>query len=1079
MTSAISDLSTRNLQSDGPKPVASSKDRPLHVCGPKRVEASHRIGVAFAPPLLAVGMCALYKAAGIAGFFQHGNWIFQFAVVAALGLVSGISSLGFVQAILRRTHLHSSEYRQIEADLMSLTVAIEQASEAIVITDATGNIQHINPSFTALTGYSKSEAIGKNPRLIQSGRQNQQFYKDLWDTILAGKRWHGEPVNRRKDGTLYVEEMAITPVCSPDGAISRFVAIKSDATSRKGAQDAQAALGCIVESSEDAILSASPDGRIASWNRGAETLYGYTAQEILGQSLSILLLSENHEPLKHNLALLLRGESIPAFDSVVITKDGKHVEASIRAFPIRNGTGQVVGTGAIVRDISVRKQAEQAQGMLASIVESSSVGIFSNALDGTFLTWNKGAEAIWGYRPEEVIGRSIDILGQPERHKEQARVLGRCLRGESCEFESPTVRADGVVIDTAMTVSAARNCTGEVVAISTIARDISAHKQAEEALRQGEEKYRSLVANIPDTIWTSDSHGDPTFVSPSCERVCGYTPDEICRPGVWQALIHPEDLSGYRAAREILSVPAQPSGERPRHDQEFRIRRKDGRWIWVHSKATGAYEKLGKTYVDGVLSDVTERKDLQHKLAHQATHDALTGLPNRQAFEARFQRALDLASIQNERLALLYLDLDGFKLINDTVGHLSGDHLLLQTAQRLSGCLREGDILARSGGDEFMFVLTEMHDPQAAPRIAERLLGALSPAFHAGGKEIFIHASIGIALYPEDGQDLLGLQRSADEAMLDAKRRGKNRFQTFTPALGEAAGRRVAIETELHHALERREFSLQFQPKINLETGAIAGVEALLRWFNPNLGTVRPSEFIVIAEETGLILPISKWVLWEACRHARSWCETGCGRLPISVNVSAVQLTDGTFPALVARALAEIGLESSLLDLEVTESAIMYNIEESTRQLADLKQLGVSISLDDFGTGYSSLNYLARFPIDILKIDQSFVRRMGETKRTTTLVQAIVALAHALGMKVVAEGVESEHELGALKAMNCDFGQGFLLAHPVPSEFIAQMLATKSRHFIRPERSAPLDSSLPGPGNSPVHPDEGIELFVN
>jgi len=1011
-------------------------------------ERFHRVAMSAMLFLLAISIYALGTGAERFGFAPYGNWIIHAAVAAVLGTSFATFVLTYSQENLFRPKTGPSA-SDSEADLIALWEAVEHASHATVITDVAGKIVYVNPAFTKLTGYSAQDAIGQNLRFIQSGRQDRQFYQDFWDNILAGEVWHGELVNKRKDGTLYLEEMTVRAGRGADRKISRFIALKSDAATNRNATDAQAALASIVQSSEDAIFSTSPDGRIVSWNWGAEALYGYSEQEMLGQPLSILVPAEEHELMRRRRQMLLCGESIPSFDGTVIRKDGNRVDTSVRPFPIRDGTGKVVGEGAIVRDISLRKRAEQAQAMLASIVESSIVGIFSNTLDGTFLTWNKGAEAIWGYRPEEIIGRSISILGHPEHYQDQMQILARSRRGESTEFESLTVRRDGVMIEAGMSVSPVRNSAGEVVAVSTIARDMSARKDAEEALRQSEEKYRSLVVNIPDVIWTTDSEGTPIFVSPRCEKVCGYTPEEICKPGIFRSMIHPEDLPAYQAARQLLLAGSgvQPEGGRD-YNQEFRIRRKDGEWLWVRSRATGTYQKSGKTYIDGVISDVTQQKRFEEGLRHQLTHDTLTGLPNRKAFEAHFQRVLELARCQNGSLALFYMDLDSFKTINDAVGHLEGDQLLIQVGQRLGACLRDSEMLARSGGDEFMLVMTEIDERQIAAGVAERMLGALSAPFHSGANEIFLSGSIGIARYPQDGHDLLSLQRSVDEAMLDAKRRGKNRFQAFTPAMGAATDRRVTVETELHHALERCEFSLQFQPKIHLGTGALVGVEVLLRWFSPKLGVIGPSEFIPIAEETGLILPISRWVLWESCRQARAWRDAGHEPVQISVNLSAVQLRDGGFPSLVARALAETGLEAPLLDLEVTESAIMYNVEESARQLADLKQLGVSISLDDFGTGYSSLSYLVRLPIDTVKIDQSFVRRMDGQEDTATLVRAMVGLAHGLGMKVVAEGVESERQLASLRAMNCDVGQGFLLGRPGPPALIAPILANRRQGLV-------------------------------
>jgi len=343
-----------------------------------------------------------------------------------------------------------------------------------------------------------------------------------------------------------------------------------------------------------------------------------------------------------------------------------------------------------------------------------------------------------------------------------------------------------------------------------------------------------------------------------------------------------------------------------------------------------------------------------------------------------------------------------------------------------------------------MLILTDVGGPQAAACVAERILGTLSAPFHVKGNEVFLSASIGIALFPQDGPDLASLQKAADSALYAAKRQGKHRFEMFTPELSIAASRRLAIESELHHALERDEVSLHYQPQFDLATNRIAGVEALLRWTNPKFGHMPVSDLIPIAEETGLIVPISARVLREACRQGRSWQEAGSPPIEVAVNTSAVQFAQGNLTEMVARALAETGLEASRLDLEVTESVLMQDIQESARQLTELKKLGVSVSLDDFGTGYSSLSYLEELPIDNLKIDRKFVRRMSDAGNSQTLVQAIVDLAHGLGMRAIAEGAETPRQLELLRAMGCDRAQSFLLAGPAPADSIQALLAQPS-----------------------------------
>ena len=961
-------------------------------------------------------------------------------VLSALSLTLAVYAAIRNQAdLLQKTRLQSARYQRAEAEKAGLAGAIEEASDAIVITDGDGAIQYVNGAFTRLTGYGAQEALGRNPRILKSGEQDPAFYKELWETIRKGKVWRGELTNRRKDGTLYKKDMTITPVRSTGGGISHYIAISHDLTERRAAEEARSFLASIVEFSEDAIIGATPQGAIVSWNRGAESLYGYPPEEAVGKPVSMLVPDDRQGDLRLLADKLERGESVGYFESAGVSKQGKRIDVSICMFPIKDAGGQIAAHAAIVRDITTRIQAQQAAALLASIVDSANDAIFGTALDGAVVSWNKGAEVMYGYPAAEILGKPVSALAPAGRFHEHRELLDRIREGETIsQLETVRMKRDGSMMHVSLTISPIRNASGEVVGASTIARDIGDRKRAEEALRQSEEKYRLLAANLPDVVWVADAEGRPVFVSPNCKEMSGYTADEISQAGFWLERVHPQDYDRVDAAYRALFEKEEA------FNAEFRFQRKDGNWIWLHVRAVNSHERDGKRYRDGLISDITGRKRMEQRLAHQATHDLLTGLPNRLVFEDRFQQAMARVRRHGGMLALLYLDLDRFKRINDTLGHQAGDSLLQSAARRLVGCLRESETLSRAGGDRFMLILTDVGGPQAAARVAERILGTLSAPFHVKGNEVFLSASIGIALFPQDGPDLASLQKAADSALYAAKRQGKHRFEMFTPELSIAASRRLAVESELHHALERDEVSLHYQPQFDLATNHIAGVEALLRWTNPKFGHMPVSDLIPIAEETGLIVPISARVLREACRQGKSWQEAGSPPIEVAVNTSAVQFAQGNLTEMVARALAETGLEASRLNLEVTESVLMQDIQESARQLTELKKLGVSVSLDDFGTGYSSLSYLEELPIDNLKIDRKFVRRMSDSGNSQTLVEAIVDLAHGLGMRAIAEGAETPQQLELLRAMGCDRAQSFLLAGPAPAESIQALLAQPS-----------------------------------
>jgi diguanylate cyclase (GGDEF)-like protein/PAS domain S-box-containing protein len=931
--------------------------------------------------------------------------------------------------IVERSRAQSAQRWGAEVETAGLVGAIEEASDAVAITDADGTIEYVNPAYTRLTGYSAAEVIGHN-RVRETSGLGPGLHQRVLDSATAGKVWRGEVTNRRKDGSIYVEEMSIAPIRDASGRTRKYIAIRRDTTARKSVEETKAFLASIVESSEDAIMSSTPEGAIVSWNKGAEALYGYRAEEVTGKRVSILAPDDQRASLKWIAEKLQRGESVSQFEGVGLTKNGQRVHISISACPIKNANGQITALAAILRDITARVQAQEARALLASIVDSADDAIFGTAADGTILSWNKGAEAIFGYRAGEILGKSVSLLG------ETTQVLDRIQRGETIsQWETVAATQNGGSLDVSLTISPVRNAAGEVTGSSIIVRDISRRRRDREALQQSEERYRSLVANLPDIVWVADETGQPVFVSSNCVSITGFTAVQICQPEFWTKRIHRADLPGVREAYRAFFEQGGPI------DVEYRFQRRDGHWIWLHNRASNSDERNGRRYQDGLLSDVTERKRMEQKLAHQATHDLLTGLPNRAVFEDRFQQVLARARRQGGMAALLYLDLDRFKRINDTLGHLAGDTLIQLAARRLAGCLRESETVSRSSGDRFMVILGDVHQAQDAVNVAGRILEALAAPFSVKGNEVFLSASIGIAIYPQDGEDAAGLQRAADSALYAAKRQGKQGIQMSTPELSEAASRRLAVETELHYALERGELSLHYQPQFDLATNRVAVLEALVRWENPKFGRVPASVLIPIAEESGLILPIGAHVLHSACRQSTRWRDLGYGPIQVAVNTSAVQFARGDLPEMVADTLAETGLEASRLELELTESVIMQDMQETARQLKELKKLGVSVSLDDFGTGYSSLSYLEELPIDNLKIDRKFVQRMNGADHNSSLVESIVGLAHGLGMRVVAEGVETGEQLEQLKAMGCDRAQSFMLAGPAPALCIQALLA--------------------------------------
>ena len=559
------------------------------------------------------------------------------------------------------------------------------------------------------------------------------------------------------------------------------------------------------------------------------------------------------------------------------------------------------------------------------------------------------------------------------------------------------------------------------------------------ALRNSEEKYRLLLDGIQEyMVIMLDREGTIVSWNAGAKRMHGYTAEEIVGQN-FSRLFPVEEIKRGRP-QEILRLAARSL----RYQGEIPRARQDGSSFSGEIALTALRDSSGRLrgfYKIG--RDLTARndaknhlvgisKDMAH-LAHSAEHDPLTGLPNRLLLNDRINQAIALARRHAGKVAVLFLDLDGFKHVNDSLGHSIGDKLLRSVAQRLLACVRSPDTVSRNGGDEFIIVLQEMEQPNQAAITARRVLTALTDPHPVGELNLHVTASVGVSIYPDDGPDAESLIKNADTAMYQAKENGRKTFQFFTPEMNVSAVERQSIEDGLRRALERREFALHYQPKVNLKTGAIVGAEALIRWRHPTRGQLFPVKFIPVAEETGLIVPIGAWVLREACLQAQAWRHAGLSTGSMAVNVSLIQLRDESFLENLYSVLRETGMEPPCLELEVTESAVLKNAEAAVSILKAVRDAGVRVAIDDFGTGYSSLSRIRGFPLDSLKIDQSFLRK-------THIAPDDAIIVSAIGLRVIAEGVETAEELAFLKANNCDEAQGYYFGRPVPPEEFIKLL---------------------------------------
>lgn len=557
-----------------------------------------------------------------------------------------------------------------------------------------------------------------------------------------------------------------------------------------------------------------------------------------------------------------------------------------------------------------------------------------------------------------------------------------------------------------------------------------------EQLRESEERYHSTVELAAIGIAHVDTDGRFIHVNPRFCSTLGYSPDELIGTSV-KAISHPEDVDATDGDRDRLR-----KGEIDFFRREKRYLHKNGSTVWVSLTITSKRDRHGNCLYDiSIIEDITARVEAEQKVQYLATHDEMTGLPNRASFLQLLSQTLETCKRYHRKFAVLFIDLDRFKQINDSLGHEAGDKLLINMADRLRGCLRSSDIVARLGGDEFVVLVQEITRETQVALVARNILSAAIKPMEIMGQECRVTASMGICMYPDGAQDEQTLMKHADMAMYQAKEEGKNNYQFYSEAIVSHTIEKMTLETHLRRAVENNEFELHYQAKVNIGTGGIAGVEALLRWNNPELGSISPTRFIPVAEEMGLIIPLGKWVLRKACEQNVAWQKAGLGPFCVSVNISPRQFSDPYLTDHIKKVLKDTGLDSSLLELEVTESMIMNNMDEAIRKLTELKALGVRVSIDDFGTGYSSLSQLKQFPIDTLKVDRSFIRELPNDQEDMAITQAVITMGKTLGLTVIAEGVETEAQQTFLKSRACDQMQGFYFSEALPPDQIPRLFA--------------------------------------
>jgi len=695
---------------------------------------------------------------------------------------------------------------------------------------------------------------------------------------------------------------------------------------------------------------------------------------------------------------------------------------------------------------AARAALRRSEARFRAMSDASPLGIFVSDCEGVCVYTNTAYQKIVGLDFDHTLGSDWQLAVHPEdRQRTQAEWRDAAVGPTPYQSEVRFLLADGRIVWVRLNAAAMNDGAGLLGQVLTV-EDISERKAADLVLRMAEEalyaeKERAQVTlnSIGDAVLTTDIAGCVTYLNLVAETMTGWRrSDALGRPLSEVFRI----VDG--ASREVAANPAERA---MREDKivglasDCVLLRRDGVESSIEDSAAPIHNREGRvTGAVIVFHDVSESRAMAAKMAHLAHHDFLTGLPNRVLLTERLAQAIGLARRRGKQVALLFIDLDFFKHINDSLGHVIGDRLLQAAADRLVSGVRKTDTVCRQGGDEFVILLSEIEQVEDAARVADKLLLAFANPALVDGHELHVSLSMGISVYPDDGLSAEAVLQNADTAMYYAKANGRNNYQFFRTDMNSRAVQRLFVESSLRRALKLGEFLLYYQPQIDLVSGAMTGAEALIRWQDPQLGIILPAQFVPVAEESGLIVPIGRWVLREACRQVRKWQDAGLATVPVSVNISAAEFRHKDFLAGVAQILAETGLAPHFIELELTESILMHDATSSASVLAALKAMGMKLAIDDFGTGYSSLSYLKRFPIDTLKIDQSFVRDVATDADDASIVGAVIEMGRNLKQRVIAEGVETSAQLDFLRAQHCAEGQGFHLGRPLTADAFGQLL---------------------------------------
>ncbi len=936
---------------------------------------------------------------------------------------------------LRRELTQPSERYSEFGRHMIMGGVLDRIGDGVFLVDAaTGIYVEVNDRGCEMLGYPRDQIVGRRIWDVSATFRDEAQWRE-WSTTLTEEVRVVETNHRRRDGSLLPVEVRVYVV--NDGDRRLHVAISRDMSETRkieaALREGERYYRHVIDSAIDGYFAIDAQRRFVEVNDTLCRLFGYSREEFLGKTPLNFITDDSQAEL---IAQLQRIETTDRrrYQLTGLRKDGSTFPILLNNSTHHDEDGKVVGSFGFITDLTLIVEAQRAiaesEQELRTILDDLQDTYYRTNAEGRIVRASRSVKKLLGYEPEEVVGLLLaDLYVDPA---ERGRFLTQMQTGGGhiVGGESRLRRKDGSEVWVMTNAHFVRDAAGNVIGVEGTTRDNSDRRYAEQELRLAAKVFESSG----EAIMITDAAGLIISVNQAFSRVTGYAADEAV--GRNASL-----LNSGRHQRDFFSAMWSSVIESGYWHGEIWNRRKNGEvfpeWLGISSVRNQAGDI---THYVAIFSDISERKAAEAKIEFLAQHDPLTELPNRLLLKDRVEQAIAHSDRSGSKVAVLFIDLDRFKTVNDSLGHPIGDLLLRDAAQRLRGCVRDSDTISRHGGDEFLVVLTDLHSSDVAAQVSGKIMGSLSEPFIIDGHEANISASVGIAVYPDDGASFDDLMKKADTAMYSAKDAGRNAFRFYTQRMNTDAQEKLDLHGRLRRAIEHEEFVLHYQPLVDLKSGKVVGAEALVRWQSPEHGLIAPGRFIPLAEHSGLIVPIGEWVLHEACRELESWHRQGHEQLSMAVNLSAIQFRRGDVEEMVMRVLAATGVAPTRLELELTESILIDGADQVLATIKRLQELGVRLAIDDFGTGYSSLAYLKRFAVDKLKIDQSFVRDIVTDQDDAAIVRAVIQMAKSLNLTVLAEGVENEAVAEGLHALECDLVQGYHFGKPMPAAEFRQLI---------------------------------------